>query len=248
MTNKKRDIKEKAAIGVFVISILAIIVLLFFAFKGSLTGKVIENTEGSQNIDNQDIENKISCTDSDGRNYLVKGVVSYCNNGCSSSEDSCSGKKVIEWYCENNEKKSEEHSCEYDCDKGVCVKLVSDYKSSSGGSSGDGSGGGGSSTSSTSTVAETPAQTFSLGEISSQQTVDLVKNENVKFTLANIEYSITLQDFSLSQATLSTIGVINVGEDKKVDLDSDGDNDVYMRIDSISVITKKVRLIISKIV
>lgn len=230
--------KESIALGVFIFSVLMIVVLLAFMFQGNLTGRVTGgNTE----------ENIISCSDSDGKNYEIRGIVNYCNGGCSENEDSCSGRNVIEWYCENNEKKSEEHACEYDCNNGVCVQFVSEYKYVVTGSG----GGGGGSSSTSSTSAAVPSQiyqTYNLGEISTQQTAEIIKGESIKFSINGAEYSFRLEDSNPSQATLSIVGVINVGEDKAVDLDSDGESDIYFRVESISVTTKKVELVISKII
>ena len=122
-------VKEKFAFGILIFSIIALVILIFSAVSQTkVTGKVIENIEETKTSDVQG-KFEISCADSDdGRKYSLKGTLNYCNaqGECSIKEDSCSGKKLTELYCENNEMKSEEYEC--DCYEGVCLNQVKDYK------------------------------------------------------------------------------------------------------------------------
>lgn len=230
--------KEKLVLSIFVFSILMVIVLSFFAFSFNLTGRVIDEAGAGQQIQ--------TCSDSDGKNYNVKGTLEYCTNGnCLTERDSCSGKKVVEFYCENNEKKSEEKECSYDCDDGICIESAGDYKLA-------GTGGGivGSSSGSTTTTTATAVsgETYDLGSLTSEQTLEIVKNDNVKFKISGTEYSLNLKDNSETQATIvhnAGIEIINVGEKKEIDLNSDGTKDIYLKVKTISVVSGKVKLILN---
>jgi len=74
------------------------------------------------------------CTDSDGRNYFVKGTFSGLWNGEQiTNTDSCvdslsetgddvpSSNYLGEGYCENNQLKVERITCQYGCEDGVCL-------------------------------------------------------------------------------------------------------------------------------
>ena len=237
--------KEKIALGIFIFSILAVIVLIILLISQiNITGKVIGDFESEKIA--ADSAQQITCSDSDsGIDYDVKGVVRYCVNGnCINQEDSCSGKTLTEWYCENNEKYSAQYLCNYDCYLGICVNLVTKYVQPN---IGGGSGGGGSSSGSSSSQ-EVPAITYELGELSSEQSIELNKGENIKFKIAGSEYTLTLQDSSESQATVGYSGgtfALLVGEDKKIDLNNDGSSDIYMNLKSINTVTKKQQVIIN---
>ncbi len=65
-----------------------------------------------------------TCDDSidGGRNYYTKGttVTKVLGIPTSTDEDSCSSNTLTEWYCENNDKKSETIGCTYSCQNGAC--------------------------------------------------------------------------------------------------------------------------------
>lgn len=237
--------KENIALGIFIFSILIVVGLISFAFNGNLTGKVIQDNKNAQNSIGQNSESKINCTDSDGSNYTVKGIVSYCDESeCSSKEDSCSGKKLTEWYCENNEKKYREYNCENDCDDGVCLSIAKKYTYSY--SSGGGSGGRSSSGGTSSTVAVNTGQTYDLGELNSENILDIVKDDNINFKISGVSYSIKLEDNTESQVTITSVGLLNIGGERRIDLNSDNNPDLYIKVRSINVITKKVKLVLNK--
>ncbi len=241
---------EKIALGVFVFSILAVLILTPFTFLGNnITGNVVQDQE-TNTIQGETNVNLVqpTCSDSDsGKTYSVKGNVKYCNDKaeCSSKEDSCSGKKLIEWYCQNNERHSEEHECESDCDEGACVNLVNKYTypyssgGGGGGSGGSSSGGGG-----TPAVVNT-GQTYSIGELSSENTLDIVRYDSIKFTISGTEHLINLQDNTNTLATISVDGItypFNIGEEKRIDLNSDGNPELYIKLRSINTLNGKVTL------
>ncbi len=182
-------------------------------------------------------------------NYNTKGAVESCIDAkCSGKEDSCSGKTLIEWYCQNNEAKNEEHECEFECDNGMCLKVAKEYKlvGSGGGGGGGGSSGGGISSP---TPAATTGQIYNLRELSSEQTIEIIKIENVQFSISGIEHLLSLHDNSETQATVNidSAGAIslNVGNEKNIDLNNDGVYDLYIKLNSINIITNKIRLTLS---
>src|SRR3989344_5081075 len=119
--------KEKIALATFVSSIfLIVILLLVMGFSGSgPTGYVINNVSEGSSVTSL---TEKTCTDSDGINYELKGNVNYCENGvCTTKTDSCSGKTLTEWSCENNEARGGEHACEFECDSGACINKVTAF-------------------------------------------------------------------------------------------------------------------------
>src|SRR3989338_5548960 len=125
------DKKETITLGIFVFFLLATVILLFFAVpREGIIGKAVTETDKDKVISSQAITNELGCADSDsGRNYFEQGSVNYCNsdNNCFTQKDSCSGKKLSEWYCENNEARYEEHECEDVCEEGVCVTIAKKF-------------------------------------------------------------------------------------------------------------------------
>lgn len=226
--------KEKTALGIFILSITALIILIFLTFQGNFTGRVIQETK--ENI-------QPSCSDSDERNYDVRGRVDYCTiDGCSSEEDSCSEKVLKEWYCEGDKAVFEEKTCENDCDSGACLTLVDKYYYPYSG----GGGGGGSSSGGTSPV-PTPAvtgQTYDLGELTADQNPEIQKNDNIRFTISGTEYILTLTDNTATEVTINT----NTGKTLNLAVSSDGSEDnsagFYIKLKSINTITGKVSLLL----
>lgn len=242
--------KEKIALGVFIFSILALLIVVFFvAFqnKNAITGKVIGSVK--EEILEEEGEFEVSCSDSDnGKDYFVKGVVSYCSEeGCSSEEDSCYGKKLVEWYCENNEKGFERYECEDECDDGVCASLVTEYRRLGGGGGGSSSSGGTSSAPSSPPAPASTGETYDLGELSERH-LEVVENDNIRFTFSGIGYTITLSESTGTQVEMDIdngqVLTISVGEEREVDLNNDGVSDVYLWLRSINSVTKKINLIL----
>ena len=64
---------------------------------------------------------KDMCSDTDGRNYDVKGTVKALNSGESYSfEDSCSGNVLKEYYCNGDRMASALQKCANGCNEGRC--------------------------------------------------------------------------------------------------------------------------------
>jgi hypothetical protein len=245
------ETKEKFAAGIFIVSVIAVLALSIIAFlpvQTSMTGEVIASIEDKETTPK---EAKVSCIDSDnGKEHFIKGVLEYCdNNGCLSKEDSCSGKKLIEGYCDSNEKNYEEYECDFDCYEGVCVNLVKEYKykKGSGGSNGGGSG----ASSNPSTTVTDISQTYDLGELISESSLEIVKNERVKFIITGQEYTLTMTGNTESDATMITndgqIFNLNTGSDKNIDLNSDGVSELYIKISLINTISHKVKIMMRTI-
>ncbi len=241
--------KEKIALVTFVSSIFLIVILLLAAgfSRGGPTGYAVNNVSESSSV-SQSVEK--SCTDSDGKDYGIKGNVNYCENrACTVKTDSCSGKTLTEWSCENDEARSEEHACEFDCDFGTCINKVTAFDKKGGFvSGGGGSSGGGSSSSSG--ISETQQQIYELGALDSEKSAELITNEAIKFTLSGMQYTILLQSLSQTQATLAISSlsnsiVIDVGKTQAIDLNSDGNSDISIKVKSINVISNKVKLVLT---
>jgi len=236
------DVKEKLALGVFISSIALIVLLLFLvSFRQGITGGVIEDLKEEQKIA------EFSCEDSDnGRNYSVKGSVKYCNdNGCSSEQDSCSGDNLIEWFCLDNNRDYEKVLCNFECDDGVCVDKVIKYKTSAGGVGGGGSSSSSSSSGGGTTTTQTQGQIYELGELTSEQTLEVMKYDDIKFSINFNAYTLdvsdnteTLVSFSFSSQSIG----ISVGEETAIDLNSDSNQDIYIKVKSINLVTSKITL------
>lgn len=241
-------IKEKIALGMFLLSSLSIIVLLLTLGFSGPTGFVVSNESDYNAIVSQ--SNEKSCVDSDGSNSFLKGSVTYCENGeCTLNSDSCSGKTLTEFSCENGERVSSQHLCEFDCDSGSCVNKITLYKYD-GDSFVSGGGSSGSSDSSLGSSSSNTGQTYDLGVLDSEETLEVLKGDSIKFSVSGTDYTATVQDSSNTQATLSLNAVsgpitITVGNTQLVDLDSDEDSDISITVRSINIISKKVKLILS---
>jgi len=71
----------------------------------------------------------IKCTDTDGgNNFFVKGTVT---RGTTSRTDSCSGKNVVEYYCEAGKIKRTSNACADGCKLGACISTISTVSESS---------------------------------------------------------------------------------------------------------------------
>ena len=188
-----------------------------------------------------------SCIDSDGRNYGIKGNVNYCKDGeCATKYDSCSGKTMIELLCENEEIKSEEYLCEFDCDSGVCVNKITTIRYSGSGGGSSGGGGDGGTLSSESSIVSEVGQMYDLVILDSEKSIEAVNNDIIKFTLSGLQYNMVIQSLSQTQVTLAINSLpsitLDVGKTKSVDLNSDGNSDLSIKVKSINVISNKVKL------
>jgi hypothetical protein len=208
------ETKEKIALGVFIFSVLAVMFVGFF-----LTQDLIQN---STKIAGGAIQNT----------QEVKEQASLCT----AKEDYCSGKTLIKEYCEDNEKKYQEIECEFDCDGGVCVNFATQYTYR---------GSGGSGGSKKTNIASTSGNIYDIGELTSEQTLEVLKQDIIILSISGTEYSVEVQDVTATHATLSISNsqiTIEVGEDAQLDLNNDGDFEVYVRVRSTNAITKKVKL------
>jgi hypothetical protein len=234
------ETKENFALGIFVFSMLTLVFISFFVFRGEVTGNVVNDIPTNENqIGNV----AITCSDSDGGlNEYIKGTVNYCVNGkCSKESDYCSGKILTDFYCEDNEKKSEEHECKFDCDNGVCLELAKDYEYYGGGRSGGGGVRGSGTTTSTNTLGET----YDLNELNSENTLEIVKYDKINFKISGNQYILNLDEITETQVKMSISGnliTLNTGEDINLDLNNDEANDLYIRLRSISIVNGKVKL------
>lgn len=234
--------KEKIALSVFGVSAVAVVILFAIAFTQNtgMSGRVVQEIPSEQ----PQSTNIAGCSDTDGRNYDVKGVLSFCDNsGCTTNEDLCNGRMLIEWYCENNEKRYEEKLCEYTCDGGTCLGYVTKFSYPYAGSGG---GGGGGEESPVSGGATTSAPTIrDLGELTFENTLEMNSNENLRFSIGGVNYLMILEGHSETQATLiagSQEIVLGVGSDTKIDLNGNSVPDLYVWLRSINVLTGKVKL------
>ena len=230
------------------IFIIAILIAGFFIYNYNsqkvITGRVVDKIDDAEN--NLGVGESKSCSDSDGKNYLVRGKISYCEDGeCASDEDFCSGRVLNEFYCEGSNKNFVEYVCENECDEGTCANLITDYNISSR-RSGGGGGGGGSSSGGSSEIITTSITTHDLGELDSEETIDISEGNRISFAVNGNIYTATLDDNSETVATLifssGRMLTLDVGEEEAVDLNSDSANDIYIRLRSVNIFNSKVKL------
>ena len=231
--------QEKIAMGIFAVSLVGIIILIGFIAVGGLTGRVIQENQADQAA-----ESASSCFDSDAQDFFTKGSVKLCENeNCVTREDSCSNNRLTEYYCDGSEVKTLTKDC--NCDDGACVNLVTDYKYLGGSSGAGGGGGGGGSSGGGGETTTQVGQTYNLGELTSEQSVEAGNNDIIKFT-AGQEYSLGISGLTATQLSLQG-NVIVVGNEYSLDLNSDSINDIYAKAKSISIVTGKAKLILGKI-
>ena len=243
---RKSKISEKIALSVFAVSILMVFILslMYFNNSGGIVGRVVENEEEI----NGAVKIKMSCFDSDGKNYFEKGVVDYCDeSGCYSEEDSCIGDKVIEEYCEGNVKNSEKYLCKDECDDGVCLNVITEFKYLLSGGGGGG-GGGSSSSSSPAPAPVVSGESYDIGNFS-EIVSEVDEGDTIQFVAGGSAYTLTLQSNTQTQATINLIQTfsLGVGAEQEIDLNSDAINDIYVKLVSINTISGKVKLMLRKI-
>jgi hypothetical protein len=233
--------KDQIALGVFGFSVAVIVVLLVLAFSQNIrmSGRAVQEIGGGQASASL---GEITCSDSDGRNYDIKGVLNYCDeNGCIANEDSCNGRMLIEWYCENNDKKYEERLCEYTCDDGICLGYVTKFSYPYAG----GGGGGGDSSTGSSGGAAASVNIRDLGDLTSETTLEIIDNENIRFAIGGRSYLLILKGHSETEARLITGSddfTLGIGGDRKIDLSGDSVPDLYIFLRSVNVLTGKVKI------
>lgn len=211
-------------IGLIVVGIFVFIAsVLFFTGNSKLTGKVIDENIISDN--KAQVENILCVENTCNPDYLEQ----ICLNG--------------EWVgCDSGEV----------CSLGACVKpkQVSASVRYVGGGSDEGSGGGGSSSQTTSSTPVVSENIISLGDIDGSVIQEIAENDKLTFNLNGSGYSIKGLTIVNPSASLNIDGKntmnINIGEEKMVDFDSNGINDLSIIMKSISLTTKKAKLLLTK--
>lgn len=138
-----------------------------------------------------------------------------------------------------------------ECANGECdAVLVTSFRYvNNGGSSGGSSG---LSDQSSSVSAPSTANTYSIGSIDADETVELLKDDIVSFTFSGNGYYFTVQELSPVQVKLSISGVsssviVKVGEAREVDLNSDGVSDISIKLKSVNIISNKAKVILNNL-
>ena len=89
------------------------------------------------------------------------------------------------------------------------------------------------------------SQTYSLGELNQEQTLEIIKGDHIKFSIANENYILTLEDNSNSEASIS-VGTktfsLNVGAEINLDLNDNGVSEFYIKLRGINLISGKAKL------
>ncbi|MDP2925324.1 MAG: hypothetical protein Q8N99_03055 [Nanoarchaeota archaeon] len=91
-----------------------------------------------------------------------------------------------------------------------------------------------------------------LGELNIIQVIELSSNENVKFNISGNAHSVSVINLTETMAIIVVQSkkqtfVLSVGEEKNVDLNEDNKADINIKIKSINILTKKVKLELSPI-
>ena len=232
--------------SLFIIVLIISLTVSFLKKESGITGKVLENEDSIVVIAEK------TCKDSDnGKDYFIEGFVDYCNGEkCSREKDLCSGKTLRERYCNNEEISYEDYECESECDSGACINLLKDYKHSySGGSGGGSSEGRGGVTISAPGISQESRHTYNLGELNSEHSLEIIKGDNIKFSIGAKEYLLKLEDNTETQMTMNINSaqqfILSIGEEKNIDLDNDGTFEISLRLKSINIITQKISLFIN---
>ena len=121
-----------------------------------------------------------------------------------------------------------------------CTDCPVDSGSSSSSSGGGGGGGGGGSTTAASELVGSVSYTLGL-------------SEKVAFLLDGKNHSVTVSSIAATSAEIivrsepQTI-VLNIGQEKRVDVDGDGKEDLVIQLKNINILTKKVTLVLTSLV
>ncbi|MFH1711181.1 MAG: hypothetical protein ABH840_02625 [Nanoarchaeota archaeon] len=125
-------------------------------------------------------------------------------------------------------------------DTTISTITCTDCSSGSGPSSAGGGGGGGGGI----------AKVYSLGELISSRSVELLAGEKSVFNLSGVEHTLTLKSHTETtakitiQSSLQTFEM-TVGDEINVDLDGDGSADVSIKLKSINIINLKAEFILT---
>ncbi len=120
-----------------------------------------------------------------------------------------------------------------------CTDCSTDSGSSSSGGGGGGGGGGGSATAASELVGSV---SYTLGV-----------SEKVAFLLDGKNHSVTVNSISATSAEITVRSepqtiVLNIGQEKRFDVDGDGKEDLVIQLKNINILTKKVTLILTSLV
>jgi|SRR3989338_3824013 len=225
MTKFYMDKKRAIAAGIlaFVVLVSILAYLSDNNLSGEVTGRAIIRQDGSADRNNQAEASQEQQECSNGCN--PSNIAQVCSNGKWSE---CSSGKV--------------------CSLGQCVtpekanRII--VRSSGGGGGGGvaGSSGGGS------TVTTASGATYELGTIEIEKSFELVKNDRAKFTIGNEGYSLSLQDNSATEATItidSTTYTVKLSSTEQIDLNSDGTPEFSVKLKSINIISNKATFVIT---
>jgi uncharacterized membrane protein YgcG len=114
--------------------------------------------------------------------------------------------------------------------------------SGSGSSSGGGGGGGGGGSAATAAKELIGSATYTLGN-----------GEKISFLLDGENHSVTVKNIAATSVELLVRSVeqtviVNLGEEKRVDVDGDGTPDLAIKVQNINILTKKVILVLTSLV
>ncbi len=88
---------------------------------------------------------------------------------------------------------------------------------------------------------------IALGELTSSVTQDLARGEKVTFTLGGESHSVSVTSLTETTAALVIQShpqkvTMTVGEEKSFDVNDDGKNDISVKLNSLNVLTKKIKI------
>lgn len=119
----------------------------------------------------------------------------------------------------------------------TCTDCPTSSGSSSGGGSGGGGGGGGASTITSEELTKSIMQEAGIGE-------------SIKFKFGGTEHKISITNLTETTATVDVESekqtlIFIVGEEKQIDFERDGKNEISLRLKSINIITKKASFVVT---
>ena len=110
--------------------------------------------------------------------------------------------------------------------------------SSSTGGGGGGAGGGGA------------VKIYLIGELVSTQAVELANGEKVTFNISGLEYTLTLKNHTETSAILKIKEefTLKIGDEKNIDLNNDGKDEISIKLKSIDIAAGKVSLVLTPLI
>lgn len=258
-----------------VILVASVVSFFIFTGSNPLSGKVVSESVICTDSDGSDAwmtQGEVTLKESDGTVIVYTdscegtGTVDYICEGnnavkhvSTSKECLCQNGACVRVICSGNE--CNPSNTKQICSQGKWVDCIGESVCSSevcitpskvkakiigGGSSG---GSGESSSTSSSTTASVSTETMrSIGTISGAITEDIAVNEKIIFAVNNIEHNLKASELlttSMSAALNGASFTLSVGEEKRTDLNNDGSNDLSIILKSISITTKKAKVLIT---